>query len=301
MRERHDALGKDLLVTALRDLGTVERGVESGATTQRIDVLFRPDAAHHATRMARGLLGALVDARECHLEPFRATPPIAAVRHCVRRLWSQHHVRTLEADRADEADALPMARVIVISPGRPESAMEVFTLRAATGYPRGVYRTHDEVGLWVVVAAELPETRATLALRLLGRGKTFRRAVDALQRLPPDAWEHRLLAILVHWRCQIVEQPTHTEEDREFMDATLSAFERMQAKARNEGLSQGLSQGLQPLVHLFERRLARSLTDAEQTTLRERFNRVGPARLGDVVLDLSADTLAAWLADPDAR
>lgn len=129
------------------------------------------------------------------------------------------------------------------------------------------------------------------------RGKAFRRAVDALQQLGPDAWEHRLLAILLHWCCELIEQPTLSEEDKEFMDATPSAFERMQARAREEGLSQGLL----PRVHLFERRLSHALTAEERAALIDRFNGIGPARLGDVVLELSPDGLAAWLPAPDAR
>ena len=145
----------------------------------------------------------------------------------------------------------------------------------------------------MVVAAELPETPETLACRLLGRGETFRRAVEALRRLPPDAWEHRLLDVLVQWRSYIAQQPTRSEEDEEFMNAVQAAYERDQARARNEGLS--------PLVHQFERRLGRALSDDERATLTERLRTAGPVRLGDVVLDLAPDALAAWLADPDAR
>lgn len=61
-----------------------------------------------------------------------------------------------------------------------------------------------------------------------------------------------------------------------------------------------IEQGLRPLVHQFERRLARSLTDAEHAVLRERLDRLGADRLGDVVMDLPADALGAWLADPAA-
>jgi hypothetical protein len=49
------------------------------------------------------------------------------------------------------------------------------------------------------------------------------------------------------------------------------------------------------------RRAGRPLTEAEQATLLTRFDRVGPDRLGDVVLDFTPAELAAWLADPDAR
>ncbi len=59
--------------------------------------------------------------------------------------------------------------------------------------------------------------------------------------------------------------------------------------------------GMRPLIRQLERRIARPLTDAERNGLAARFDLVGPERLGDVVLDLSPDALAAWIADPDAR
>jgi len=81
-------------------------------------------------------------------------------------------------------------------------------------------------------------------------------------------------------------------------------MEKGEEKGREEGLKQGLKQGvekgleqgLQPLVRLFERRLARSLTPAERATLTERLREQGPERVGDVVLDLSPEDLATWLA-----
>jgi hypothetical protein len=339
MRDRYDALGKDVLVASLRDVGEVERGVETGAVTQRVDVLFRPDAAHRAERMRRGLLGALVEAAECDLEPFRNTPPREAVRDCVRRLWNHHHVRALEGSRADPPEKVPLGRVVVISPGRPEGALEVFAMEPAAGLPAGVYCTHDDLGLWVVALSELPETRDTLALRLLGKGAVLRRAVEALMALPADAWERRLVEILVQWRYEVATHPAQSEEDEDFMTATMATWEQEKARIREEaanaarasweqekgrirdeaataarasweqeknhireqGLSQGLSQGLLLIVHQFERRLGRPLTAPEHDTLAQRLHTVGPERLGDVVLDLSPDALAAWLAAPAER
>ncbi len=46
MHDRFDAMSKDALVAVLGDVGTVERGVDAGATSQRVDVLFRPDEEH---------------------------------------------------------------------------------------------------------------------------------------------------------------------------------------------------------------------------------------------------------------
>ena len=70
-------------------------------------------------------------------------------------------------------------------------------------------------------------------------------------------------------------------------------LEEDRRRARGEGLA--------PLVRLFERKLARSVTAAERGLLLERLARLGPDRLGDVVLDMDPKALAAWLADPAAR
>jgi hypothetical protein len=65
--------------------------------------------------------------------------------------------------------------------------------------------------------------------------------------------------------------------------------------------SPGLTQGLAPLLRLIERRLIRGLTDNERAGVRAKLDAVGAERLGDVVLDLAPDALAAWIVDPDAR
>ena len=67
-----------------------------------------------------------------------------------------------------------------------------------------------------------------------------------------------------------------------------------------QGLTQGITQGLTPLVSLFGRKLQRSLTEAERATLLDRLSTHGPGRLGDVVIDLDATALEAWLCDPAA-
>lgn len=61
------------------------------------------------------------------------------------------------------------------------------------------------------------------------------------------------------------------------------------------------SRGIAPLVRQASRKLGRALTDDEQRALTARLDTLGPERLGDAVLDLSADELDRWIADPAAR
>lgn len=68
-------------------------------------------------------------------------------------------------------------------------------------------------------------------------------------------------------------------------------------KAREDGVEKALGS----LTRLFERKLSRTLDAAEHATLVPRIDTHGAARLGDVVLDLSAVELDAWLRDPAAK
>jgi hypothetical protein len=84
---------------------------------------------------------------------------------------------------------------------------------------------------------------------------------------------------------------------KEAGDVVMTEAERLIA----EGKKQGEKRGLAPLVSQIQRRLGRNLADAEKATLSKRLTKLGPDRLGNVVLDLSAQDLDAWLADPNAK
>jgi hypothetical protein len=87
-------------------------------------------------------------------------------------------------------------------------------------------------------------------------------------------------------------------------DIVMTEAERLMAEGEKRGLERGVKQGLErglaPLIRLFQRRLGRDLAEAERATLSKRLTKLGPDRLGDVVLDLSPQELAAWLSDPNA-
>ena len=83
------------------------------------------------------------------------------------------------------------------------------------------------------------------------------------------------------------------EEARQMFEAKLQ-------KRHDEGRTEGLTEGLTLIVRQFERKFGRVLSEAERASLSARLDTVGPARLGDVVLDLDGPALDAWLTDPAA-
>jgi hypothetical protein len=80
--------------------------------------------------------------------------------------------------------------------------------------------------------------------------------------------------------------------------------ELFREEGRREGREAGLAEAraearaeaLRPLVHLVERRLDRVLSAGERDRLAERMQQDGAERVGDAVLDLAPEDLAAWIA-----
>src|SRR6185312_3386919 len=88
--------------------------------------------------------------------------------------------------------------------------------------------------------------------------------------------------------------PTDPEEQRRIHIEVLRRWLRQFPEAADEVV-------LRSMRHAFERRLGRALDAAEEAVLTQRLAALGSDRLGDVVIDLDAAALAAWLADPTAH
>ena len=127
---------------------------------------------------------------------------------------------------------------------------------------------------------------------------------------PHHDWTELAEDAVIADRCFRVPVPVKALIDRVLADDTVAraliargnrVLVEALAQREDKGRKEGLDQGFGPLVHQFERRLRRTLSEEERGVLQGRLGSHGPARLGDVVLDLDSETLAAWLADPDAR
>ncbi|AUX19888.1 uncharacterized protein SOCEGT47_003410 [Sorangium cellulosum] len=166
----------------------------------------------------------------------------------------------------------------------------------------------------MVVISELPRTRETLLLRLLGAGAVLRDAIRELTALPEDAWER---SIALPWLVRLcTELPPEASvraaldpEEEEIVTEAQQWFEQLKQslrdEARKEALQEGIKEGIKEgqigtRAKQFEKKLGRPFAEAERSVLTERFDRLGPDRLDDVLLELPADAVAAWLADPAA-
>jgi hypothetical protein len=132
--------------------------------------------------------------------------------------------------------------------------------------------------LWMA-ANELPLVDELIPFLVARSGRALDEFGRWIARRRPPEWMLRMV--------QIVPMTTSVRDD------LMGAYPEVRAEVVATEIEKGLA-------HLFERRLNRPLADEEHQVLRERLARLGANRLGDVVLDLSAEALATWLANPTA-
>ena len=163
-------------------------------------------------------------------------------------------------------------------------------------------RGQDEADLKLKIRELLAAgTRWVWVVRLVGPRRVEVHSADAAMRLvgADESLEAPgVLALPVPVRALFDRDAAHEVTLRNLLAS--KGYADLEA-LRQEGRGEGLKEGLAPLLRLFQRRLGRALSESERAAVALHLDRVGPDRLGDVVLDLAPAELAAWVADSDAR
>jgi len=279
MPTRFDQFGKQMVRTTRETFGPVETDAEVPAATRRVDLWFTPDPIPAPAPDHLGLLGRIT-AGPSTLEFFHNTPTGEAFGICLIKHGEFRHCLSLRKVPP------PLPIQWVISSGRPESGMEGFWFRPMSDWPSGIYEGPPLHFTRLVVVSELPVTRDTLLLRLLGAGRVLQQAIAELKALPAETPERILaLPILLRLHLEIPTDPVkRTDDDQEFFMNTQDIVETWRQEAIQEGVKQGIEQGI-------ERGITRSLIDIYEV----RFGPM-PEGLRAVIEDTHDEpTLRAWL------
>lgn len=220
-----------------------------------------------------------------------------AVERALLRRQARQVVRVEDATTAAFSTDVP---IWVSAPRVPEQLRRRRALRALAP---GCYAVEPSGFPFVWVAAnELPLRQELLPFLISRTGRALDEFALWLKTKRFTTWMVRMVELLpmsnvVHdevWR--FMHEPNTEPEDPERKRRIVRAYLKMMPDMREELIDEGLA----PLVHQFERKLGRVLSSEEHRLLRERLARLGANRLGDVVFDLGAEALGAWLADPSA-
>jgi hypothetical protein len=133
----------------------------------------------------------------------------------------------------------------VITPSLSRSYAAAMGLRPLSARRRGLYTLLGPGWQSVlVVANELPESRSTVWLRLLGRGEVQAQAVRELARMSEqEPLRDGTLALLVAWRQALPPPAQQSEADRELKMTLEQVYERWERKVKAEGKAEGEALG----------------------------------------------------------
>ena len=198
-----------------------------------------------------------------------------------------------------------MPRVWVLSSGRPDSALRGIAMQQGRDWPRGIYLAPPLLRLGVVAINELREERGTLLLRLLGAGRTLRRATEELRRLPPDALEVQVvLPILIRYHLAAATDPDRTNEAKEFLMSTQDIVamweQRLRQEATEKGIEKGIEKGLtaarRMLLAIYEARFG-SAPEGVRARVTKESDLDVLTRWSDLVVRASQEEVDRVLAD----
>jgi hypothetical protein len=251
MRTRFDQFGKQMVRSALEDRGPIETDTEVPADTRRIDLWFMPDPTRSSPAPDHlGLLGRIAS-RPSTLEFFHNTPSGDELAACLIKHGEFRHFLSLRKTPP------PTPTQWVISSGRPAGGIEGLWLRPLGSWPFGIYEGPPLLWTRLVVVNELPVSRDTLLLRLLGAGSVLKQAILELQALQAEAPERALaLPILLRLRLAVPSDPAkQTDDDQEFLMDTQDIVETWRREAIQEGVEKGVKQGVKEvLIDIYEAR-----------------------------------------------
>jgi predicted transposase/invertase (TIGR01784 family) len=207
-------------------------------------------------------------------ETYDALTPVIAVTVCDFELWS---------DAAQDAAGLP--RVPMLSHwGMTER------LSGSTGIPQVEY-----------VFCELPKLRDRKPSTTEERWAAL---FSAAPLLTPETAAKEPFTPEQRAALELANESTFTDNELEaYRKSRAEVWQMVQYGRDSEarGLAAGRAEAVAAIARQFTRKFGRALTDDERSILSVRLVTLGPERLGDVVFDLDAALLTAWLAERDAR
>jgi hypothetical protein len=253
-RERHDQFAKDLFAAVLEPLGNIVAGQELLAEPLKVDISFEATGPLDPEVLEQhGLPGRLVAGR-AYFEPYRHSLEAEHLWNAAAKL----SMSWLAARRkVEKASAVLEGALWVVTPSAPEKLVREAGLKslwendgrdwwALKKWPTGVYQQSKLLPLGLVVLDELPEDRQTLTLRLMGRGRTLKRAVAELKGLAEDdPLRTPVLNLLEKWR--IIQAPVSEldPQEQEVVMNVMKTYQQWSEERRQEGRQEGRLEGMQ--------------------------------------------------------
>jgi hypothetical protein len=281
IRQVHDHLAKEYLEELLIDFGTVKKSQKLISEVLEVDVLFEPYLPIDVSTNSLGILGKMVSSIAL-FEPYRNAITEEDIRSCVSKLLIAH------------SDYLKRGNVNLFKPPHlwmltPTCSAKILSAAGAReleseSWGKGIYFLPP---LWrsaVIVIHQLPKREETLWLRVLGRGKVQKQAVEELVELPEtNPYKENLLAILANWRKNLELRDNVSKSEQEDMMNLSPAYLQQREEWKLEGK---LEEATSLILKMVRKRFGEISEDVSQNICNLSLEQL--EELGEALLDFQS-------------
>jgi hypothetical protein len=179
----HDQFSKQYLTELFTPYGQVEVSKDITSEVRQIDVFFTPTSPDNIEKL--GMLGRMgIYAPSVIFEPFRNPVSKSEIRSCMGKLFDIHAEIERQSKRNDNRlNETELPHLWIFTPTASEDILTGCNATREETWGEGVYLLGKVLKTGIVVIHQLPNTPETLFLRVLGRGKVQRQAVEELEAL----------------------------------------------------------------------------------------------------------------------
>ncbi|MFM6007151.1 MAG: hypothetical protein ACKPA7_25555 [Sphaerospermopsis kisseleviana] len=311
----HDQFAKQYLTELLTPYGQVETSKDITAEVRQIDVLFIPSPEAVANLATLGLLGKMA-ANYAIFEPFRNAVSKSEIRSCMGKLYGLHAELERQAKRNNSTindgsineEELP--RLWIFSPTASTELLASFnTTVDEQNWGKGIYFLGEGLKTVIVAIHQLPSTPETLFLRILGKGKVQRQAVEELETLANNS---PLLAEIIKLVNDLIavlsarqrQQQDIDQDDRELIMKLSEIYQQQLEELKKQGREEGEKLGIDRGIETERRAMIESILqvrfggiDAEVATIIEKLIVMSREEFTPLLVQLSREELIARFAE----
>ncbi len=249
----HDQFAKQYLTELLISYGQIEMSKDITSEVRQIDVLFTPASPFPDGIESLGLLGRMAkNSSYTIFEPFRNAVSKSEIRSCMGKLFDIHADLERQTKRNNmriNEEELPY--LWIFTPTASADILESFNFTLdEENWGKGIYFLGKALKTVLIVIHQLPTTPETLFLRVLGRGKVQRQAVEELEALSENSPFLTNIIQLVHDLIAVLSARQEKEhdidqDDQELIMKLSEMYQQQLAEIKKQEREEGEQQGLQ--------------------------------------------------------
>ncbi len=227
----YDQFTKRYLIDFLDPFGKGESSQEINVAPHWVDVYFQPN---EAAQEEKDPWLRLFLRDPCLIEPYRNPIDSGEVRTCLFKLL------------AFQTQEQPQTQLWILTPTVSDPVLSACGAMEDPDYP-GVYRLAAFLQAGIVALHKLPKVPETLWLRVLGKGRKQRQAIQELTTLPAtERMVGRTLKLLADWKIMIDQgREALRQEERELLMNLSPAYLAWEERTLKEGIQLGEQRGIQ--------------------------------------------------------